>query len=128
MAQSKTMTAVIVAMFLTAFVVAAASATALTEDSQLRIQASCSNGCAEVHKDPADTKQCADFCVFASKYLHEAYSNHIAPTNRVVKFRALCTEGCAKEYKDPAIVTKCVDYCNVDAKELEETYGKDKVL
>ncbi|CAN6337971.1 unnamed protein product [Urochloa humidicola] len=126
MTQSKTMTAVILAMFLAALTVV--EATAMTEDAKIRIQASCSSDCAKKHKDPADTKQCGDFCITASKYLLEAYSNHMAPTNRVVKFRALCTEGCAKEYKDPSVITKCVDYCNVDAKELEEAYGKEKVL
>ncbi|CAN6337973.1 unnamed protein product [Urochloa humidicola] len=112
------MTAVILAMFLAALTVV--DATAMMEDAKIRIQASCSSDCTKKHKDPADTKQCGDFL--------EAYSNHMAPTNRVVKFRALCTEGCAKEYKDPSVITKCVDYCNVDAKELEEAYGKDKVL
>ncbi|RLN04168.1 hypothetical protein C2845_PM13G09290 [Panicum miliaceum] len=91
------------------------------------IRASCNDWCIKDHKDPSDSKQCEDFCVFSSKYLIEAYDMEKVRSKRVDKFRVLCNEGCSKEYKDPTIVKKCVDYCNTGAKELTKAFAKDMI-
>ncbi|CAO2149051.1 unnamed protein product [Urochloa humidicola] len=126
MSQSKIMTVVVaVTVFLAALAVVAASKPGVSADELL---AFCSEECAKEHKDPAESKQCADFCVFSSKYLIKAFAKVKAPKMRVGKFRELCTKGCGKEYKNPAIVTKCVDYCNDGAKELADAFAKEKIV
>jgi hypothetical protein len=120
MGKSKTVAAALI--FATLVVVSASSK--LTDE----IQASCSTECTKEHKDPADSKQCVDFCSFSSKYLIVAYAAaETDTTKKVGKFTTACTEGCPKEYKDPATATKCVDFCNVVAKELEGTLAKEKM-